>query len=388
MKNPIATFLTFSIHLFQVVGSNSLSISSPAQSLRDLFRDPSTFQRRLSTSTSTSNSSIILPGVHDALSAKIYAQSGARVLFLSGFGVSASRLGQPDMGILSQTEMEDTLRSVVQAATVVRKGNVDDNIGNNDCDSNVISEMKIHIPVIVDGDTGYGGAANIRRMVHSFAAAGAAAITIEDQVFPKKCTYAAGGGVRVVSREESLVRVRAALAARDEIRRSGSGGDVLIVARTDCRAALGLEEAIERCKMYEDAGADIVYAENLQSREEYEDLRRKLDESTPTILAQVQVAGSVDVGQNLYSAEQVGDMGFDFCLFGITGLQAAVAALQNSANIMLHGKESTNGLVMTSDVSSSFDFDNGRIPPLTPFNELKDIVGFEDSEKFQSKYEL
>ena len=153
-----------------------------------------------------------------------------QVLFLSGFGVSACR-GEPDAGIITRVEMEETARQCVRAAG--------------------------EVPVIVDGDTGFGGASNLRRTVRGFAQAGAAAVSIEDQAFPKRCTFAAGTGVRVVDREAAVARVRAALRARDESR--DAGHDVLVIARTDCRAALGLDEAIARCAAFEALGADIVY---------------------------------------------------------------------------------------------------------------------------------
>ncbi|CAM9956368.1 unnamed protein product, partial [Heterosigma akashiwo] len=293
---------------------------------------------------------ILLPGIHDALSAKVFSSQGADVLFLSGFGVSAARLAVPDFGLLTQNEMEDCLRAVVQT------------VGD--------------VPVIVDGDTGYGGAVNIRRTVRSFAAAGASAITIEDQVFPKKCTYAAGEGVRVVSREESLSRIKAALKARDEVHDKDCR-DIVIVARTDCRAALGFEEALLRCKMYEDAGAEIVYAENLQSREEYEQLRSELRPSTGTILAQLQT-GRQD--QTLWTTDEVGKMNYDLALFGVTALQAYVQNLQDCANALLmskSGNQNSTGLVDTSKFHSC----EGTVG-LSSFENLKEIIGFADYENF------
>jgi 2-methylisocitrate lyase-like PEP mutase family enzyme len=173
---------------------------------------------------------VVCPGVHDALSTKIFAEAGAQVLFLSGFGVSACR-GEPDAGIITRIEMEDVARQCVRAAG--------------------------DVPLIVDGDTGFGGASNLRRTIRGFAQAGAAAISIEDQAFPKRCTFAAGTGVRVVDRDAAVARVRAALRARDEAK--DAGNDVLVIARTDCRAALGLDEAIARCAAFDALGADIVY---------------------------------------------------------------------------------------------------------------------------------
>ena len=172
----------------------------------------------------------LLSQVHDALSTRVFAEAGATVLFLSGFGVSACR-GEPDAGILTRVEMEDVARRCVAAAG--------------------------DVPLIVDGDTGFGGASNLRRTIRGFATAGAGAVSIEDQAFPKRCTFAAGAGVRVVDRDAAVARVRAALRARDEAR--DAGHDVLVVARTDCRAALGLDEAIARCAAFEALGADVVY---------------------------------------------------------------------------------------------------------------------------------
>lgn len=209
--------------------------AGPAQQLRELIQE-------------SRDRAILLPGVHDALSATIFHQADAETLFLSGFGISASFLGAPDAGILTLSEMEDAARRVVRSV----EGN---------------------IPVIVDGDTGYGGCSNLRRAIRGLAEAGAAAISIEDQIFPKKCTYRAGEkGAPAVTREASIARVKTSLAAAKEAFEQ-DGNEVLVIARTDCRAALGFDEALERCLEYEALGADIVYAENLQSPEEYQTLR-------------------------------------------------------------------------------------------------------------------
>jgi 2-methylisocitrate lyase-like PEP mutase family enzyme len=346
-KNCITILLT--ILNFQVsvqalssgTGSSSTSINTGANKLIQLCQEARKERKR------NECSSIILPGIHDALSAKIFANAGAKVLFLSGFGVSASKLGQPDVGLLTQTEMEDTLRSVIQA----------------------VSSTSL-IPVIVDGDTGYGGTMNIRRTIRSFASTGAAAVTIEDQMFPKKCTYAAGKGVKVVPFEECKVRIKTAIAARDEARMI-DGNDILIIARTDCRAALGLEEAVARCKMFEDAGADICYAENLQSREEYEYLKDKLHPSTLTMLAQVQLTPSNkdgDSDQLLFNANEIGEMGYDLSLFGVTPLQSIVHAMKSTASAIFDPTRNSSGLI--NEI------------PLTPFSELKDVVGFPEAEHF------
>ena len=316
---------------------------------------------------------IVVPGVHDALSAKIFASHGStRALFLSGFGVSACSLGEPDAGILTLTEMEEVARKVI--ATVNKAVESKAKASGSDL---------VAIPVIVDGDTGYGGASNIRRTVRGLAAAGAAAITIEDQCFPKRCTIAAGAGVRVVSREQSMERIKCALAARGEAREI-DGNDVLIVARTDCRAALGLNEAIARCKTYEALGADIVYAENLQSRSEYEHLRAELRDETPVMLAQVQqgpVGSDCDNSASLFTAQDIGDMGYCLALMGVSGLQAYVQAMQKTVESMMRpvvvGGVGGGGIL--DEVDSTF---------LCSFPMLKHTVGFDDVDEFESKYDV
>jgi 2-methylisocitrate lyase-like PEP mutase family enzyme len=312
----------------------------------DAFTSSAQRLRHLIQTRGAGSASLLVPGIHDGLSAKIFAQSGAQVLFLSGFGVTASLLGKPDVGILTQTEMDTALRCVVQA----------------------LQQMSPRPPIIVDGDTGFGGIDNIRRTVHQFASSGAAAITIEDQLFPKKCTYAAGEGVRVVERNECIRRVKVALAARDEAKEM-DGNDILVVARTDCRAALGFEEAKARCLSFESLGADIVYAENLQSEEEYINLRNSLQQQTLTILAQVQTG---DPSQRLYSVKEVGQMGYDMSLFGITALQAQVNALKLAAQMLC---SSTNSACLARDSD------------ITSFAEVKETIGFKDSEAFQSNFE-
>ena len=273
---------------------------------------------------------VVCPGVHDALSTRVFAEAGANVLFLSGFGVSACR-GEPDAGILTRVEMEEVARQCVAAAGGV--------------------------PLIVDGDTGFGGASNLRRTVHGFAAAGAAAVSIEDQAFPKRCTFQAGSGVRVVDRDEAVARVRTALKARDESR--DNGGDVLVIARTDCRAALGLEEAIARCEAFAALGADVVYAENLQDKEEYAELSLKVS-STHLMLAQLQRGDAPSL-----SPDDVANLGFDLSLVGVTALQAYIATLQSTAKSLLATGAASN---------------------LAPFDEVKRVVGFEELLDFEARY--
>ena len=321
-----------------------------------------------------------LVGVHDALSARVVQrQHAARVerqqlqqpvdgpsnanpspqqqmgLFVSGFGVSASRLGRPDVSILTRSEQEDTARNIVQAVTSA---------------DTVVPPP----PVIVDGDTGFGGTANVRETIRRMAAIRAAAVTIEDQEFPKQCTYMAGKGVATVPREDAVRRVRAALAARNEASEI-AGTPISVVARTDCRMGHGLDEAIERCLAFQELGADVVYAENLQSRDEYVALRKAMIGGenvtggtrgvAPMILAQFQTGAP---GQRLYPIDEVSAMGYEMTLYGVTGLQATVSALESvAAEIFEDG-----GIV--------------RETPLSSLNEMKDVVGFSDLDSFEQKY--
>jgi len=319
--------------LFQNILETAVALTTPAQKLKTLIQK-------------SRDRPILLPGVHDALSASIFHQAGGvECLFLSGFGVSASYLGQPDAGILTLNEMEDMARRLVNA-------------------------VDGQIPVIVDGDTGFGGCHNLRRQIRGFARAGAACISIEDQVFPKKCTYIQGDkGSNVVSRESSMARVRTALAAAKEAFEK-DGNEVLIIARTDSRAQLGLEEATRRCREYETLGADIVYAENLQAPEEYQQLRSAISPEIPMILAQVQL-NDPHKPQVLYSLPEIHELGYNFALMGVTALQAQVQALQNAATNMLEN----HGLVPPEKSGS-----------LASFSTLKRVVGYEDLEDFEGKY--
>ena len=182
-----------------------------------------------------------------------------------------------------------------------------------------------------------------------------AQVSIEDQAFPKRCTFAAGTGVRVVDRDAAVARVRAALRARDEAK--DAGNDVLVIARTDCRAALGLEEAIARCTAFDALGADIVYAENLQSKDEYARLRDKIS-SAHLMLAQLQNDG-------MLSLDDVASLGFDLSLVGVTALQAYISILQTTADSLV---------------------ETGTATDLAPFAEVKRVVGFDELLAFEDKY--
>ncbi|KAL7526024.1 hypothetical protein ACHAWF_002719 [Thalassiosira exigua] len=352
------------------------SSSSPAYSLYH------TIAQNRACSTSQGPVAIPIAGVHDALSAKIFAQHGASVLFLSGFGVSASLLALPDAGMLNLVEMAMMASNVCSA---VRHG--------------VVAEGKCHPPpIIVDGDTGYGGASNMLRTISSLASAGAAAITIEDQQFPKKCTIAAGSKIQIVDRDEAVNRVKGALGARDfhngrfqTTSQHGSTTSPWIVARTDCRMAYGFREVVERCLLFEELGAEIIYAENLQSRDEYERLRECLDSNTVTMVAQVQESmTSLDTKETcdknakpLLTIQDIGELGFDLALFGVTPLQCVVGTLESTARNFLGTSKRTGTGIIERDRKS--EMGSPQIE-MADFATVKRVVGFGELEGFETEF--
>ena len=193
---------------------------SPVDALRKLLR---------------SEGMLSFPCCYDALSARLIEGAGFSMSFMSGFAVSAVKLGMPDAGLISYGEMLDQGRSICAAT---------------------------NLPIIGDGDTGYGNPVNVKRTVRGFAAAGFAAVMIEDQAWPKRCGHTKGKSV--VSREDAIMRIRAAVDARDE------GADVLVLARTDALGTHGLAEALWRAKAFSDAGADMLFVEAPTSEKEME----------------------------------------------------------------------------------------------------------------------
>jgi len=312
---------------------------------------------------------IPLAGVFDALSAKVFAQNGSPALFLSGFGVSASLLGLPDTGSTNLVEIEQVARNI---CSIVKS--------SPDCQRLSIGDQLYPPPVFVDGDTGYGGASNMLRTISSLGSAGAAAISIEDQQFPKKCTIAAGSQIQIVDRDEAVERIRGAIGARDlynERHQSPNSNDSAlgpwIIARTDCRMAYGFEEVVERCLNFESLGAEIIYAENLQSCSEYEQLRARLDPKTVTMIAQVQETNNVKDTVNskpLLTTQEICELGYDLALFGVTPLQCVIGALESCAKELLGPG---NGIISTQSIMANF-------------SNVKKIVGFDELQGFESEF--
>ncbi len=229
---------------------------------------------------------LLMPGVFDALSARLAARGGFDVAFLSGYGMSAAQLGEPDFGLLTATDVVTTATRVCGA---------------------------VDLPVVVDADTGYGNAVNVMRTVRDLVRAGAAGVFLEDQVWPKRCGHMRGK--RVIALAEQVGKLRAAVEAR------GDSGLVL-VARTDARQAVGLDEAIARALAYREAGADALFVEAPQSVDELREIGRRLP--PPLVANMVEQGATPDL-----SADELLALGFQWIVYPVAALFAATHAMQS-----------------------------------------------------------
>lgn len=264
---------------------------------------------------------LIMPCCYDALSAKLIEQADYKLTFMSGFAVSATRLGLPDTGLISYGEMVDQ--------------------GRNICNS-------VHLPVIGDGDTGYGNAMNIKRTVKGYSQAGFAGVMIEDQLSPKRCGHT--GGKQVVERDEACNKIQAAVDA-------GRENDILIMARTDARATHGLQEALKRCRLFSDLGADIIF---LEAPESIGEMHLFCEQIPGPKMANMLQNGKTP----LLPPAQLQDIGFKIVAYPLTLLSCAVQAMQQSL----------------------FALNKGDYPHHLHFDELKKVVGFPDYNEEEKKY--
>ncbi len=230
---------------------------------------------------------MVVPGVYDVLSARIAERAGFPAVVLTGYGVSASHLGEPDFGILTQSEVLDVARRVTAA---------------------------VKIGVIVDGDTGYGGPLNVQRLVRELVAMGARGVILEDQRWPKRCGHMRGK--EVIEAEEHAAKIRAARDARGEAR-------FMITARTDALETHGLQEAIRRALLYKEAGADVLFVEGPRSKEELAEIGRQLP---PPLAVNLIEGGRTPI----CSPEELAEMGFFSLGFVLSGLYAAARALERT----------------------------------------------------------
>ena len=243
---------------------------------------------------------LVFPGVYDTLSAKIAERAGFPLAFISGYAVSATLIGEPDMGLLTQTEIIDRARRICRSVTM---------------------------PIIVDADTGYGDVLNVVRTVTELIDAGAAGCFLEDQIWPKKCGHMRGK--RVIDRDDYIQKIRAAVETK-------GAGDFFIVARTDALATMSLDEAIARVEAARAAGADATFVEAPSSLDELREIGRRAPKPT--------VANMIEQGKTpVLEQTQLAELGFGLILYPLAGLYASAHALTTVYD-RLAGDGTTSGV--------------------------------------------
>ncbi|MBW1812577.1 MAG: oxaloacetate decarboxylase [Deltaproteobacteria bacterium] len=272
------------------------------------------------------NNIILITGVFDVLSAKIAERVGFHAVVVTGFGVSASYLGEPDFGLLTQSEIMDTARRICNA---------------------------VNIGVIVDGDTGFGGALNVQRMVKECIRMGVIGILLEDQTWPKRCGHMKGKSV--VPMEEHVQKIKAAVDARGNTQ-------FIITARTDAREPMGLDEAIRRGKAYKEAGADVIFIEAPKTIEELE----KIASEVPGPLTVNCIEGGATPTLTL---ERYHEMGFTSVGYVLSGLFASARALDRTYRHLIE-----NG--STDDIREE----------MMDFEEFIDLIGVKKKYNLDEKY--
>ena len=231
---------------------------------------------------------LVAPGAYDALSARLVEQAGFDVVYMTGFGTSASRIGRPDVGLLSAGDMVDQVRRLVDA---------------------------VDLPVVADADTGYGNAINVVHAVRAYEQAGVAGLHLEDQVMPKKCGHMAGKVV--VPRGEMVGKIRAAVEARRD-------PELVLIARTDAAAVHGLADAVDRAHAYAEAGADVLFVEAPTSEEDIATVVRELHGVAPLVFNWAEGGRTP-----MLHPERVRELGFSMIIYPIATLLAATAAVQS-----------------------------------------------------------
>ena len=269
---------------------------------------------------------LIMPGVYDALSAKIAARAGFEVTFITGYSLSATLLGEPDFGLLTQTEVVNAAQRICSV---------------------------IDIPVIVDADTGYGNAINVIRTVQELIRAGAGGMFLEDQVWPKRCGHMRGK--QVIPLDEQLNKLRAAVESKGQ-------NDFFIVARTDARQALGLDEAIKRGIAFKNAGADAVFIEAPESKEEMREIAKHIKCHL--------VANMLERGVTpLMGPTELKELGFDLVVWPLAPLYSVAKSLTD-VYTTLRREGSTLSI----------------LNQLMPFDEFNGIVGLNEKYQIDAKF--
>lgn len=270
---------------------------------------------------------LVCPVVGDPLGARLCQEAGFPMALLGGFGIAAMGFAMPDAGLIDFTEVVTAVHNVCEAVP--------------------------GFPIIADGDTGYGNAMNVRRTVKEFARAGAAVILIEDQVWPKKCGHY-GGKREVIPRAEARLKIRAAVEARAE-----AGADILILARTDARSAIGFDEAMARCDDFAAEGADIIFAEALENEVELKSFGARFKQPK---LANMMPKTPVK------SRTELKAMGFNIVTYNVL-VHAAIRAMQQTLTAL-----------KADDMASA--------PPLAAFDEVTRLVGLPDYMALEQRYRV
>ena len=269
---------------------------------------------------------LVAPGAYDGLSARIIEKTGFEALYITGYGLSASVLGKPDTGLMTFTEMVSRVEAIAET---------------------------VSIPIIADGDTGYGNAVNVARTVRGYEKAGAACIQLEDQVAPKKCGHMLGR--EVIPAAEMAGKIRAACDARRD-------DSFLIMARTDARTAHGIDEALERGHLYEEAGADILFIESPESTEEMARITSSF--SRPVL------ANMVEHGRTPFlTASELQEIGYAAAIFPVGALYAAARA------VMKVMKE-----LKTAGTT------RGSLEDMLPFGEFNELMDLGAIREMERKY--
>jgi 2-methylisocitrate lyase-like PEP mutase family enzyme len=269
---------------------------------------------------------LLVPGAFNALSAKVIADLGFQAIYVTGAGVTNMWFGLPDQGFMGLHEIADHTARIRDA---------------------------VDVPLLVDADTGFGNALNVRHTVRVLERAGADCIQLEDQVAPKRCGHFSGK--EVISTEEAVAKIKAAVDARHD-------PDFLVMARTDAAATLGFEAAIERAQRFAEAGADILFVEAVTQPEEVRAL--------PQRLAKPQLMNMVIGGRTpLFNADQLAALGYGIVLYANAALQGAVAGMQKALTVLRDEKEvqEASGLV-------------------TPFAERQRLVGKPEWDALERRY--
>ena len=271
---------------------------------------------------------VAFPGVYDTLSAKICQRVGYPMTFVSGYSVAATSIGEPDLGLLTQTEMTDRARQI--------------------CAS-------VEIPVIVDADTGYGNSLNVHRTVNELIAAGAAGCFLEDQVWPKRCGHMRGK--RIVERDQYVGKIAAAVDARGK-------RDFFIVARTDALADAGMDEAVRRVSAAREVGADASFIEAPGGVEELAEIGRR---SPPPNVANMLEGGKTPV----LPKEQLGELGFQLILYPLAALFSAATAIET-----VYRRLQSQGTTL------------GAEPGMVSFDQLNELIGVEEKISLAERFDV